>query len=194
MDVRRQVYLGLDPQAWAQTLLVSRRRFGRRHRAAALRQVVGHRHPGRPVVGRAGRRARPPGATFCVSAADGGDSLALARGGDVFVYDPFGSEPGVTGLRWSPLAGCTDPTVCYRRVQAMTGVVARGITDGEHWRSGAAVILRAVFHAAALANLGLVEVRRWLAMQESREPAQILRTADRRPARGPTICRRSTHR
>jgi type IV secretion system protein VirD4 len=109
--------------------------------------------------------------------------LAVARGGDVYVYDPFGSEPGIAGLRWSPLAGCTDPSVCYRRVAAMTAVVARGISEGEHWRAGAAVILRAVFHAAALSGQGLVDVRRWLATQDTREPADILRRSET-PARG----------
>ncbi|WP_432830036.1 type IV secretory system conjugative DNA transfer family protein [Dactylosporangium sp. CA-092794] len=101
--------------------------------------------------------------------------MAAGRGGRVYVYDPFGSEPGVTGLRWSPLAGCADPAVCYRRVAAMTGVVARGITDGEHWRAGASIILRGVFHAAALAGVDLAEVRRWLAQQDVRTAADILR-------------------
>jgi type IV secretory pathway TraG/TraD family ATPase VirD4 len=111
------------------------------------------------------------------------EQLAARRGGRVYVYDPFGSEPGVTGLRWSPLAGCADPTVCYRRVAAMTGVVARGITDGEHWRVGASVILRGMFHAAALAGAGMVEVRRWLATQDIRPAADILRSVDT-PAAG----------
>ena len=104
--------------------------------------------------------------------------LAARRGGRIYVYDPFGSEPSVTGMRWSPLAGCADPSVCYRRVSAMVAVVGRGITDGEHWRAGAAVILRACFHAAAVSGKTMVEVRRWLALQDTREPAQLLRTAE----------------
>lgn len=103
--------------------------------------------------------------------------VAQARGGRVYVYDPFASEPEVTSVRWSPLAGCDDPTVCYRRVSAMVAVVGRGISDGEHWRAGAAVILRACFHAAALSGRGIVDVRRWLARQDTREPAEILRTS-----------------
>jgi type IV secretory pathway TraG/TraD family ATPase VirD4 len=96
-----------------------------------------------------------------------------APGGDVHVYDPFDSE-GFGTTRWSPLAGCADPSVCFRRVQGMTGA-AGGLSDGEHWRSGAALILRALFHAAALADASMSEVRRWLATQETRRPAQILR-------------------
>lgn len=56
----------------------------------------------------------------------------------------------------------------------MTGAVG-GLSDGEHWQSGAALILRALFHAAALGGAPMSEVRRWLAAQETRRPAQILR-------------------
>ncbi|WP_225854388.1 type IV secretory system conjugative DNA transfer family protein [Micromonospora sp. ALFpr18c] len=105
-------------------------------------------------------------------------SLAAPHGGSVYVYDPFGSEPGVVSLHWSPLAGCTDPSVAYRRASAMVAVVGRGITDGEHWRAGASAILRAVFHAAAITGGSMVDVRRWLASQEVREPARMLREAN----------------
>lgn len=58
--------------------------------------------------------------------------VAAEHGGTVHVYDPFGSE-GLGALRWSPLADCADPGVCYRRVQAMTAVAGTGISDGEDW-------------------------------------------------------------
>lgn len=101
--------------------------------------------------------------------------VAADRGGRVYVYDPFDSE-GRGTLRWSPLAGCGDPGVCYRRVQAMTAVAGKGMSDGEHWRAGAAMILRGLFHAAALSGAPMAEVRRWLARQEVRRPAQLIRT------------------
>lgn len=100
--------------------------------------------------------------------------VATSHGGEVYVYDPFHSEGG-TSMRWSPLAGCADASVCYRRVQAMTATVGQGVTDGEHWRAGAAMLLRGLFHAAALAQLPLAEVRRWLARQETRQPADLIR-------------------
>lgn len=109
--------------------------------------------------------------------------LAAPYGGEVLVYDPFRSAGPVDGsagyrlVRWSPLAGCSDPAVCYRRVAAMTAVAGQGITEGEHWRAGAAGILRGYFHAAAIADRPLREVRRWLARQDSREPIGILRTS-----------------
>lgn len=103
--------------------------------------------------------------------------LAQRRGGDIWVYDPFGSEPGVTSMHWSPLAGCGNPSVAYRRASAMTAVVGRGIADGDHWRAGASAILRAFFYAAALEGKNLIEVRHWLAAQDIREASRILRDA-----------------
>src|SRR4051812_4200218 len=101
--------------------------------------------------------------------------IAEPYGGKVFVYDPFGSEFPELSLHWSPRAACADPSVCYRRVAAMTAVTGQGIEDGDHWRAGAASILRAYFHAAALEELPLSVVRRWLSRQEVRDPVAILR-------------------
>ncbi|GAB3490153.1 type IV secretory system conjugative DNA transfer family protein [Nocardiopsis coralliicola] len=118
---------------------------------------------------------------FC---ADWRRRIAGDRGGRVFVYDPFGTE-GVRSLRWSPLAGCASPAVCYRRVQAMTEVAGRGMRDGDHWRAGAAAVLRGLFHAAALTRAPLSEVRLWLSRQEVRRPAQLIRAhADAEAALG----------
>ena len=174
---RHQVYLGLDPQD------------GHRPCWSATEDSVGVVGP--PRYGKSSGVIIPAIMSWdgpVVATSTRGDLLrfcgawrhriAAARGGGVWTYDPFASEPGVSGMRWSPLSGCTDPSVCYRRVAAMTAVVAHGISEGEHWRAGAAVILRAVFHAAALSGQGLVDVRRWLAAQDTREPADILRRAD----------------
>jgi type IV secretory pathway TraG/TraD family ATPase VirD4 len=174
---RRQVYLGLDPQdghrpCWSATEdsvgVVGPPRYGKSS-GVVIPAIMSWNGP---VVATS---TRGDLLRFC---GDWRRSLAAVRGGDVWVYDPFASEPGAPGMRWSPLAGCVDPSVCYRRVAAMTAVAAHGISEGEHWRAGAAVILRAVFHAAALSGQGLVEVRRWLAAQDTREPADILRRAD----------------
>ncbi|SDS53869.1 Type IV secretory system Conjugative DNA transfer [Microlunatus soli] len=103
--------------------------------------------------------------------------LADQYGGRIHVYDPFGSEFPQLSMHWSPLADCEDPSVCYRRVAAMTAVSGQGVSDGDHWRAGAAIILRAYFHAAALERLPMAAVRRWLAGQEVRDPVAILRLA-----------------
>jgi type IV secretory pathway TraG/TraD family ATPase VirD4 len=102
--------------------------------------------------------------------------LAERRGGRIYLYDPFG-PPAAAQLRWTPLTGCKDASVAFRRAAAMTEVVGRGITDGEHWRAGAAVILRSCLHAAALSDVDLTEVRRWMAGQDTRSPADVLRRA-----------------
>jgi type IV secretory pathway TraG/TraD family ATPase VirD4 len=105
-------------------------------------------------------------------------ALAASAGGRVHVYDPFGSEYPGRSLHWSPLAGCAEPAVCYRRVAAMTAVAGSSMTDGDHWRAGAAGLLRGYFHAAALAGLPLAAVRRWLAAQDTRDGIAILRSSD----------------
>ncbi|WP_306366644.1 type IV secretory system conjugative DNA transfer family protein [Nocardiopsis sp. CC223A] len=100
----------------------------------------------------------------------------MARpGGRVHLYDPLLTE-GLGTMRWSPLADCADSGVCYRRVQAMTATAAGGVTDADHWRSGAALILRGLFHAAALAGEPLAQVRRWIARQDVRFPADLIRS------------------
>jgi type IV secretion system protein VirD4 len=156
---RRQVYLGLDPQDGYQPCW------------SAEQDSVGIVGP--PRYGKSSGVIIPAIMSWdgsVVATSTRGDlwqfcggwraQLARARGGAVYVYDPFGSEPGVRSLRWSPLAGCLDPSVAYRRAAAMTAVAAHGITDGQHWRSGAAGILRAMLHAAAVDRRGIVDVRR----------------------------------
>jgi hypothetical protein len=105
-------------------------------------------------------------------------AVAAGAGGTVYVYDPFHSA-GLTGtMGWSPLAGCADPAVCYRRVAALTAAAGSNVTDGDHWRAGAASVLRPYFHAAALAGLPMTTVRHWLGRQEMAEPLEILHGSD----------------
>ncbi|MEU5857882.1 MULTISPECIES: type IV secretory system conjugative DNA transfer family protein [Nocardiopsis] len=170
LDLRDRVYLGLDPadgykRVWSSPAdsvgVVGPPRYGKTSGIIipTLLYWAG------PVVS---TTTRGDVLRFC------GDRRRriAAPGGRVYVYDPFDSE-GFGTMRWSPLAGCEDPSVCYRRVQAMTAA-AGGLSDGEHWRGGAALVLRGLFHAAALSGAPMAEVRRWLAAQETRRPAQVL--------------------
>jgi type IV secretion system protein VirD4 len=107
--------------------------------------------------------------------------LALRHGGGIHVYAPTATErvEGLVPVRWSPLAGCEAPRVAALRVQALleTAQVGRGVESADHWRSGAARILRPYFLAAAHHPLrpgDLAVVREWLAAHELREPAAIL--------------------
>jgi type IV secretory pathway TraG/TraD family ATPase VirD4 len=105
--------------------------------------------------------------------------IASSRTGKVYVYDPLGSEAGLTSIGWSPFAGCEDSRVCFRRVASITSTAGDGLTDGKHWRLGAAAILRGYFQAAAIGQLPMSTVRSWIARQEVNEPVEILRSDDR---------------
>jgi type IV secretion system protein VirD4 len=108
--------------------------------------------------------------------------LARANGGDVHLYAPTenASIEGIRPMRWSPLDRCEDPITCELRVRAMIGSSAAGrrVEDADHWRTGAARILLAYFHAAALDGGDFRTVRRWLGEHAQEEPAAILRGSD----------------
>ncbi|MFE1100697.1 type IV secretory system conjugative DNA transfer family protein [Nocardiopsis alba] len=172
LDLRNRVYLGLDPadgykRVWSapedSVGLIGPPRYGKTS-GVIIPTLL---HWSGPVVS---TTTRGDILRFC---GDRRRHIAAPQG-RVYVYDPFDSEGMGATMKWSPLAGCADPTVCFRRVQGMTGAVG-GLKDGEHWQNGAALILRGLFHAAALAEAPMSEVRRWLSAQETRRPAQILR-------------------
>ena len=102
--------------------------------------------------------------------------LAEPLGGEVSVYDPMISE-SVGSIQWTPLDGCQNPSICYRRVAEMvtTAAASSGVEDSSHWADGAADILRPLMHIAALTGRPLSQVRRWLATQEMREPVELLK-------------------
>jgi type IV secretion system protein VirD4 len=107
--------------------------------------------------------------------------LAELHGGRIYVYAPTAAGPveGIEPMRWSPLAGCEDPLIAAARVDALVQVadVGKNVENADHWRSGAARILRAYFLAAAhhpthAGDFALVT--RWISLQEFREPLAIL--------------------
>jgi type IV secretory pathway TraG/TraD family ATPase VirD4 len=107
--------------------------------------------------------------------------LASQHGGRVFLYAPTeaGEVEGLRPIRWSPLAGCRDPRVAAMRVASMMDVaqVGRGVENADHWRAGAARILRPYFlaaanHATRPGDFGVVT--EWLSAHAEREPLVIL--------------------
>jgi type IV secretion system protein VirD4 len=107
--------------------------------------------------------------------------LAELHGGSVYVYAPTatGRVEGLQPIRWSPLAGCRDPRVAALRVDTLVTVadVGRNVENADHWRAGAARILRGYFLAAAHHPTqpgDFAVVRRWLSLHEFREPVTIL--------------------
>jgi len=102
--------------------------------------------------------------------------LAERHDGTVHVYDPFGSEPGVRSLRWSPLDGCRNASVVYRRVGEMVEAGgAVGVEGADHFKTGAKRILRGLFLAAACTDRPLETVLDWLAAGSFDEPVAVLR-------------------
>jgi type IV secretion system protein VirD4 len=179
ITLKEQVFLGFNPAAPGQW----KRAWSDRRDAVGVVGPPGYGKTAGVVIPAVLHWAGP-----VVSSSTRGDILratgdwrrqvAAPYGGGVAVYDPFGSEPGLTSVGWSPLDGCQDPSLCYRRASAMTGSAGQGITDGPHWQRGAARILRAYFHAAALTGRGVRDVRQWLARQDTRAAADILREAN----------------
>ena len=107
-------------------------------------------------------------------------ALAAGRGGRVMCWAPTAATPPgsrVEAVGWSPLAGCRTAETCERRVRALVGASGAGLgaRHADHWRDNAVRVLRGYFHAAAIEDLGVRGLLRWLSRNELREPALILR-------------------
>ncbi|HLX48463.1 MAG TPA: type IV secretory system conjugative DNA transfer family protein [Streptosporangiaceae bacterium] len=98
-----------------------------------------------------------------------------ARRGPVHVFNPQGVGNVPSTFRWNPLEGCEDPATAIRRADAFaSSVTQKGVEDATFWASKASDYLRAYFHAAALANLDLRHVARWVTSGPSTEAERIL--------------------
>jgi type IV secretion system protein VirD4 len=90
-----------------------------------------------------------------------------SRLGRCWLFDPTGTTPptsGVTQLRWSPVAACTDWDTAIRTARAMS-IAARPtgyLGESAHWTERAEALLAPLMHAAALAGLGIDQVTRWV--------------------------------
>lgn len=138
-------------------------------------------------MGKTGRQAvadivRAPGAVLATSTRF--DLLELtmmdrAHRGRIMVFDPEGRTPWMRRLRWSPIAGCEDYDVALRRAIAICSARPLGDTKGSGYFGGQAEgVMAALLHAAALAQVGVDELRLWTNTQ-SRKPAEILDTDTR---------------
>lgn len=84
-----------------------------------------------------------------------------AERGPCWTYDPGGVSGTGSSLKWSPLVGCTDPAVAAQRAADMMPPSASG--EGQRWDVQASRVLGVLMHAAALADLSMTAVVRWLA-------------------------------
>lgn len=103
-----------------------------------------------------------------------------SRTGPCVVADPHGLAPGLPGLVWDPIAGCSDPWSAHRRAAAFTTNLSNGGGDNDAARFYAAEagkVVAGFLHAAALAGHTLDRLLRWVANPVgATEPVEILRT------------------
>lgn len=88
--------------------------------------------------------------------------LRRARG-PVAVFNPGGLGRVSSTLRWSPLAGCTDPAVAARRATDLMGPPGATGAEGERWAIQGRRVLAMLLHAAALGEHRMRDVAAWVA-------------------------------
>ncbi|GAA4259805.1 hypothetical protein GCM10022255_085920 [Dactylosporangium darangshiense] len=98
--------------------------------------------------------------------------------GPTFVFEPRGTLPGVPRLRWSPLVGAGDPTVAWIRAAgfAAGAGLSTGVENGEYFRQQAAMLIRALLHAAAIdEHATMIDVLSWAQTPSNPRAERILR-------------------
>jgi len=103
---------------------------------------------------------------------------ARSQLGPCRVVDPLGVTAGLPALRWSPLAGCGDPTRAETLARAFVAGSASGTGADSgasaFYREQAAAVLACLLHAAALAGVDLTTWLRWCGDPTDRAPRTIL--------------------
>ncbi len=100
-----------------------------------------------------------------------------AKGGRVWVYDPFSSG----SCCWNPLEGCEDWSRALRQAHWLTDAASRpgqGNHVEEFWSGEASKLLAPLLHAAALAggDTSIGQVVSWLETDDRTAPVEILRS------------------
>jgi type IV secretion system protein VirD4 len=101
-----------------------------------------------------------------------------ARKGPVYVYNPTGLSDIPSTIGFDPLGGCRDPGVAAQRATDLLSASAhRGAGDHEYWLVQARRVLTALLHAAAIGELDLHTVARWVANPDggARQVLSLLR-------------------
>jgi type IV secretory pathway TraG/TraD family ATPase VirD4 len=104
------------------------------------------------------------------------------RAGPVLVYDATDSVRWPAKLRWSPVAGCTDPSVAFRRAHTMVEAASVGLRDvtgnDKVFRDRAKIVLQAYFLAAATHGRHVGDLVRWaMSKPPDQEPIRLLQGA-----------------
>jgi len=108
---------------------------------------------------------------------------ARRRLGRCWLYDPTGSvppPPGVEVLRWSPVDGCRRWDDALLVARAMVGAARPWSRTGAggaelHWTERAEALLAPLMHAAALGEVVMAEVARWVNRREAAPALDLLR-------------------
>ena len=104
-----------------------------------------------------------------------------ARQGRCWLLDPSGSlatPPGVTRVRWSPVAAARTWDETLVVVHGMAGAArpgsGRGLGDMGHWTERAEALLAPLLHAAHLQASGMDQVMSWLLRHQAGPASSIL--------------------
>ncbi|KAA2252384.1 type IV secretory system conjugative DNA transfer family protein [Solihabitans fulvus] len=124
-----------------------------------------------------------PGMLLCSSTKpDLFEFTALARQrhgqGPVVVFDATGTVTWPHQLRWSPVDGCTDPTVARQRAETMVEAASIDLAqvggNDKVFRSRATTVLAAYLLAAALNDRTVDALVRWSTTRDT-EPVELLK-------------------
>jgi hypothetical protein len=108
---------------------------------------------------------------------------ARAEIGEVWLFDPSGTEPlpeGVRRLLWSPVAAAATWDGALVMAKAMTAAsrAGAGTTNENHWTERAAALLAPLLYAAQLTDRPIEEVLRWTLRQDLAPALAVLADAD----------------
>jgi type IV secretion system protein VirD4 len=121
------------------------------------------------------------------------ERIAQPHGGHVYIFDPAessrvelrklngGNAASLPLIRWSPLAGCRKAEVAKLRAEAMVWAslpTDSGAARHPHFERLASMILRDMFHAAALHDRPLQDVLMWIDAKNFIDPADLLRKSE----------------
>ncbi|OLR92586.1 type IV secretory system conjugative DNA transfer family protein [Actinokineospora bangkokensis] len=102
--------------------------------------------------------------------------------GPVLVADATGAVDWPARLLWSPMQGCHDPTVAFRRAHTMVEASSVGLSDiggnDRVFRGRATIVLQCYFLAAACHERTVDDLVRWaMSKPVDQEPVRLLQQA-----------------
>ncbi|WP_188943284.1 type IV secretory system conjugative DNA transfer family protein [Nakamurella endophytica] len=104
---------------------------------------------------------------------------AAADRGGLRVFDPLRLSGGVfPELSWTPIQGCADPNIAEARTKVLTERAAGPDPHADFAADGRRVV-RALLHAAGLADATVTELLGWVYNPLDQRPEQIIRGSSR---------------